>query len=139
MSDNLDQNNLLKWYFQTKFEVPIEPKQYPQQFAIITAYNPMNQLLSDYHNIIRNNILKEEPQQKYDWVYQINGFDETTYHKEDGFMFNCSCLYEACKLGDKYSQDAIYYVLDNILYVSKCSKNQRKLVKVENFLSRIKK
>lgn len=138
MSDNLDQNNLLKWYFQTKFELPIKPTQYPKQCAIITAYNPMNQLLSDYENTTRNKILAEELQQKYDWVYQINGFDEATDHKENGFMFNCNSLYEACKLGEKYSQDAIYYVLDNILYVSKCAKNQRKLVKVGDFLSRIK-
>ncbi|MED7789502.1 hypothetical protein [Francisella sp. 19X1-34] len=66
MSDTLDQNNLLKWYFKTKFEVPIEPKHYPQQFAIITVYNPMNQLLSDYENTTRNKILKQELQQKYD-------------------------------------------------------------------------
>ncbi len=138
MSDTLDQNNLLKWYFQTKFEVPIKPKKYPQQFAIITAYNPMNQLLSDYQNNVRNKILEEELKQKYDWVYQINGFDETTDHKEKGFMFDCSSLYEACKLGEKYSQDAIYYILDDTLYVSKCARNQRKLVKVGGFLSRIR-
>ncbi|MED7818455.1 MULTISPECIES: DUF3293 domain-containing protein [unclassified Francisella] len=137
MSDILDQNGLLKWYFQTKFEIPIKPEQYPNQFAIITAYNPKNQLLSDYQNNVRNKILEEELKHKYDWVYKINGFDETTDHKENGFMFNCNTLYEACKLGEKYSQDAIYYVSDNILFVSKCSPKERKLVQVGDFLSRI--
>ncbi|MEY8674421.1 DUF3293 domain-containing protein [Francisella philomiragia] len=133
-SSNLD---LCEWYFTTKFEVPILPSRYPNQFAIITAYNPFNQLLEDQENLARNQILRNQLEKSYSWVYEINGFDKSSKHKENGFMFDAKSLDEACNLGEKFSQDAIYYVINDILYVSKCEKSKRKLTKVGDFQSRI--
>ncbi|AIT08706.1 hypothetical protein LO80_01100 [Candidatus Francisella endociliophora] len=134
---NKVQSQMCDLYFNTLFEVPVKPNKYPTQFAIITAYNPMNKSLSESENISRNKILEKELKQKYDWIYQINGFDKDTKHKENGFMFNAESLDEACNLGEKYSQDAIYFVIDSILYVSKCSKDLREFIKVGGFLARI--
>lgn len=131
------QSQMCDWYFNTFFEIPIKPNEYLNQFAIITAYNPMNKSLSERENISKNKILEKEIRQKYDWVYQINGFNEDTKHKENGFMFNTKSLDDACDLGEKYSQDAIYLVIDNILYVSKCHKKERKIIKVGEFSIRI--
>ena len=131
------QSQMCEWYFKTVFEVPLIPKKFPNQFSIITAYNPLNNLLSSNDNIARNEILNKELVANYSWVYQINGFDKETEHKENGFMFDAKSLDSACDLGEKYSQDAIYFVIDDILYVSKCSKNLRKLIEVGSFLSRI--
>ncbi|WP_395166705.1 DUF3293 domain-containing protein [Francisella salimarina] len=131
---NLD---LCEWYFTTKFEVPILPSRYPNQFAIITAYNPFNQLLEDQENLARNQILRNQLEKSYSWVYAINGFDKSSKHKENGFMFDAKSLDDACNLGEKFSQDAIYYVINDTLYVSKCEKSKRKLTKVGDFQSRI--
>ncbi|MDE4948995.1 hypothetical protein NAI31_10070, partial [Francisella tularensis subsp. holarctica] len=51
------------------------------------------------------------------WVYQINGFDKTTLHKENGFIFNAESLDSACELGQEYSQDSIYTMLLMILFM----------------------
>ncbi|AJI52539.1 DUF3293 domain-containing protein [Francisella philomiragia] len=137
MNNNISNLDLCEWYFTTKFEVPILPSRYPNQFAIITAYNPFNQLLENHENIARNQILKNQLEKSYDWVYEINGFDKSSKHKENGFMFDAKSLDEACDLGEEFSQDAIYYVIDDTLYVSKCEKSKRYLTKVGDFQSRI--
>ncbi|MBK2356701.1 DUF3293 domain-containing protein [Francisella hispaniensis] len=137
MSKDLKSQDLCQWYFKTFFEIPVKPNKFPQQFAIITAYNPLNQKLTNQENIFRNILLKHHLIRKYNWVYQINGFDKTTLQKENGFMFNAESLDSACELGQEYSQDAIYYVIDDILYVCKCEPAQRKLVEVDKFLARV--
>jgi len=60
-------------------------------------------------------------------------FDKDTDHKENGFMFDVESFDQACDLGEKYFQDAIYFVKDNILFVSKCNKKNRQLTKVGQF------
>lgn len=135
---NKPDSKICEWYFKTIFEIPLKPNQYPRQFAIITAHNPFNKLLNTQENIARNHILKNDLKRNYGWVYEINGFDEQTNHKENGFMFDAKSLDEACHLGLKYSQDAIYYVIDDILYVSKSDIENRKLIEVGEFLIRIR-
>ncbi|QIV96054.1 uncharacterized protein DUF3293 [Allofrancisella inopinata] len=136
MSRNATEN-MPDWYFNTKFELPVVPEYYPPKFAIITAFNPMNQELNLKKNLSRNKVLEIELRQSYDWVYQINGFDEKTGHKEDGFMFEAISIDEACNLGLKYFQDAIYYIENLKMYVVKCAIGQRKVIEVGDFLSRI--
>ncbi|GAB4223037.1 MAG: hypothetical protein Kow0076_5100 [Francisella sp.] len=136
-NNNNSSQNLCEWYFTTKFEVPTLPQECPQRFAILTAYNPFNQLLTEAENIARNKVLLNKLQQSYTWIYEINGFDEETQHKENGFMFNEESFNKACDLGEEFSQDAIYYVIDNILFVSKCAKTKRQLVEVGCFTNRI--
>ncbi|ALB01540.1 hypothetical protein ACH24_02015 [Francisella persica ATCC VR-331] len=137
MSKEFKSQGLCQWYFKTLFEIPVKPNKFPKEFAIITAYNPLNQKLTTQENIFRNILLKYQLTRKYNWVYQINGFDKSTQYKENGFMFNSESLDSACELGQKYSQDAIYYVIGNILYVCKCEPGKRKLIEVGKFLSRI--
>lgn len=52
-------------------------------------------------------------------------------------MFDAKSLDEACNLGEEFSQYAIYYVINNILYVSKCEKSKRKLIEVGYFFHKI--
>lgn len=134
MNNNSNQE-LPHWYFSTLFEIPVKPRNYPSQFAIITAYNPLNRQLSLKENIANNKILEKELRDKYKWIYQINGFDKDTDHKENGFMFDVESFDQACDLGEKYSQDAIYFVKDDMLFVSKCNKKNRQLTKVGQFLA----
>lgn len=42
-SKETDSQGLCQWYFKTFFEIPVKPNKFPQEFAIITAYNPLNQ------------------------------------------------------------------------------------------------
>ncbi|MFV9972603.1 MAG: DUF3293 domain-containing protein [Francisella endosymbiont of Hyalomma asiaticum] len=137
MSKKFESQGLCQWYFKTLFEIPVKPNKFPQEFAIITAYNPFNQKLTKQENIFRNILLKHQLTRKYNWVYQINGFDKSTQNKENGFMFNAKSLDSACELGQEYSQDAIYYVIGDILYVCKCEPAKSKLIEVGEFLARI--
>lgn len=137
LENNMNSNNIPEWYYTTEFEVPIKPNKYPDKFMILTAWNPLNQQLSKEENISRNKVLEKELKENFSFVYEVNGFDPKTKHKEDGFMANCSDIEEACDYGLKYQQDAIYYVIDDKLYFIQCALDKRKKVEVSKFLERV--
>ncbi|MDE5016714.1 DUF3293 domain-containing protein, partial [Francisella tularensis subsp. holarctica] len=60
-----DSQVLCKCYFKTFFEIPFKPNKFPQEFEIITAYNPLNQKLTNQENIFRNILLKNHLIRKY--------------------------------------------------------------------------
>ncbi|XSZ47794.1 hypothetical protein ACP8HZ_04570 [Francisella noatunensis] len=45
----------------------------------------------------RNQILRNQLEKSYSWFYEINGFDKSSKHKENGFMFDAKSLDDACK------------------------------------------
>ncbi|APC97868.1 hypothetical protein KX01_1684 [Francisella frigiditurris] len=137
LENNMNSNNMPEWYFTTKFEIPIKPAKYPDKFMILTAWNPLNQKLSKEENISRNNALKKDLKESFSFIYEINGFDPESKHKENGFMANCFDLEKACDYGLKYQQDAIYYVVEDKLYVVQCALDKREMISVGKFLDRV--
>lgn len=76
-------------------------------FAIITAFNPNNELLRCIQNQDRNlNLKRDITSLNYRYSYTKGYLDD---HSEDSFIiFNISFL-EAIKLATKYEQYAIFY------------------------------
>ncbi|UTJ05896.1 DUF3293 domain-containing protein [Arcobacter roscoffensis] len=80
---------------------------FTRNFAIITAFNPQNELLScienqDRHMLLRKDIEKLELQ----YLYARGFLDE---HSEDGYLIYDINFQEAINLALKYEQYAIFY------------------------------
>ncbi|MCL9773362.1 DUF3293 domain-containing protein [Vibrio methylphosphonaticus] len=88
-----------------------------KQYAIITAWNPRSIHLSNDYNIIKNNelIIDIYGRSKLKVVVGDANFDwyEESYAVE-------MTLLEACDLGQKYHQNAIYYVDNGVLLLVPC-------------------
>ena len=84
---------------------------FTRNFAIITAFNPQNELLScienqDRHILLRKDIEKLELQ----YLYARGFLDE---HSEDGYLIYDINFQEAINLALKYEQFAIFYNNNN--------------------------
>lgn len=80
---------------------------FQKDFAIITAYNPNNVLLSDKENSKRDMALKKEIESFGFLYFRARGYLDS--HSEDGFLIFSISFKEAIKLALKYEQYAIFY------------------------------
>lgn len=105
-------------YLTTIFLISNEPKRWPDKFAIITAYNPMDQKLSDHENKLRNdNLLKRISR---NFFLEIFGSSPDQCHQEPSFAF-ISNLKDAIEVGKEFQQRAIYYVSHGNLQLIECN------------------
>ncbi len=65
----------------------------------------------------------------------LTGYSPITGHTESGFAASLP-FEEACNLGLKFKQDAIYYIDSGLLHVSYCDQ-RRRLEPVGTFLERL--
>ncbi len=69
-------------------------------------------------------------------AFRITGYSaKDIEHAEDGWGVALS-FDDACDIGLLFKQDAIFYIINNIIYVSYCDM-RRKLIKVGPFLCRV--
>ncbi|CAB1276450.1 DUF3293 domain-containing protein [Candidatus Nitrosacidococcus tergens] len=122
-------------YFETHFKTPTYIKNWPNEFAIITAYATTGEVWTEERNNQADNNLKSELLKQSGWVERLIGYSPTTGHAEPGWATAIS-FDIACNIGQLFYQDAIYYVESNQLYVSFCD-HRRFKVFVESFQARI--
>lgn len=123
-------------YKQTRFRTHVLPNQWPSQFAIITAYATTGQSWADDQNQAANSRLFEELSRNGYWIHPVTGFDPKTGHAEPSWAVTVD-FEQACDIGERFLQDAIYYVRDNCLFVSYCKPGSRELVPVDDFIARL--
>ena len=98
-------------YFKTIFLISKEPDGWPDEFAIITAHNPMDLKLSDQENNFRNeNLLKTLGQNAF---LKLSGSSPDQSHQEASYAF-ISDLDQAIEIGREFQQRAIYYIRKEI-------------------------
>ena len=122
-------------YLGTHFLFETEVKDWPGEFAIITAYATTGESWSDEQNKLADFALEEKLKESYDWVKRITGYSPKSGHSEPGWAVNTDWP-QGCDLGAKFKQDAIYYVSNDILSVSYCDE-RREQVYVGKFLDRV--
>lgn len=88
-SKETDSQGLCQWYFKTFLKYQVKPNKFPQEFAIITAYNPLNQKLTNQENIFRNILLKHHLIRKYNGYIKSMVLIKLLYTKK---MVLCSML-----------------------------------------------
>ena len=108
-------------YFQTIFLVSSKPEKWPNQFAIITAYNPMDQPFSrELNNANTEKLWRRLGNRAFLF---INGCSLDLKHQEKGFGFLGS-LAEAEKIGTEFNQRAIYYIRNDNLGLIDCNTSE---------------
>jgi hypothetical protein len=123
-------------YFETHFRTPAPIPDWPPEFVIITAHATTGQRWTTAENESADRRLTEELQRRGAWFARITGYSPRTGHAEPGWAVVLP-FDEACDLGLRYRQDAIYHVSGDTLSVSSCD-GRRKLVTVGPFRERVR-
>lgn len=103
-------------------------------FAIITGYATTGETWPDEENERQNDQLRLELEGLGVLLGKMTGYSPTEDHAEPGWAAVLE-FDQACDIGAKYDQAAIYYVRDGVLYLSYCD-TRRELVNVGAFAAR---
>lgn len=118
-------------YYKTHFRTNLSKTDFPESFAIITAYATTGELWTDEQNKIANSLLQTQLTDQGALIEEIDGYDPETGHCESCFIAAVNWK-EACDIGLKFKQDAIYFVESNELFVTYCD-DRKQLLKVSDF------
>lgn len=120
-------------YFETRFRTARPVRSWPAAFAIITAHATTGTSRLPEENERADLRLKAALGGR--WHERITGYSPVTGHAEPGWAVMLP-FHEACDLGARFQQDAIYLVESDDLFVSHCDE-RRGLVRVGSFKERL--
>ena len=122
-------------YFDTRFKLGMPLTELPDSFAIITAHATTGEVWTSEDNTAANETLRAELEKGGQLLGTITGYSPETNHAEPGFAAAIP-FEEACKIGARFKQDAIYYVSSGTLFVSHCD-HRRNLQPITQFSKRV--
>jgi hypothetical protein len=122
-------------YFETRFRTDALPTAWPEEFAILSAYASTGESWTQARNEAADRELAAVLAARGGWHVRIVGYSPTTGHAEPSWATEMS-FDEACDLGLRFLQDAIFHVKGNVLSVSYCD-DRRSLVPVGRFSARV--
>lgn len=120
-------------YFETRFRTPTPVLSWPASFAIVTAHATTGTSWSAEENEQADLRLQAALGDR--WRERITGYSPETGHAEPGWAVTLA-FHEACDLGARFHQDAVYLVESGTLFVSYCD-TRRALVRVGPFMERL--
>lgn len=123
-------------YLETRFRTAVPFDVQPVEFAIITAYATTGETWTPEENQAADQRLSTELQRRNVWFRRLTGFSPSTGHAEPGWAADMSWE-DACEVGWQFRQDAVYFVRNDMLYVTHCQPMQRSLVPVAAFSERL--
>jgi hypothetical protein len=123
------------FYFETHFRISGDVPEWPENFVIITAYATTGRQWTDAQNASADQQLECELESSRLLICRVTGFSPETGHAEPGWAAGMPWQ-DACDLGVKYKQDAIYVVKNDDLFVTFCDK-RRQLVPAGDFRDRL--
>ena len=121
-------------YFDTRFKLGLPLAELPESFAIITAYATTGEVWTAEDNNAANETLRAELDKGGQLIGTITGYSPVTRHAEPGYVAALE-FEEACKIGARFKQDAIYFVSSGTLFVSHCD-HRRSLKPITQFSKR---
>ena len=107
-------------YFNTLFELREPIPELPKVFHIITAYNPMDEVLSIKNNLELNKKLKAEILNHNHTAWEIMAMSQDKNHQEASFLTD-SPRQLSIVLAIEYNQRAIFQVNNDNLTIISCS------------------
>ena len=122
-------------YFGVRFRLDETPSNWPQAFAILTAYQTTGQTWPERRNHAADHALLVQLREIDDNVFRLTGYSPETGHAEPGWAAAVGFAL-ACDMGREYRQDAIFYVEHGELFVSLCDARRNKIF-VATFASRL--
>ena len=122
-------------YFNTLFELREPIPELPKTFHIITAFNPMDEVLSVNDNLERNKKLKAEILNHNHKAWEIMAMSQDKKHQEASFLTDAPRQL-SITLAIEYNQRAIFQVKeDNLMIISCISPNE--VFPVDRFSNRL--
>lgn len=101
------------------------PDRWPETFAIITACNPLGQILDNQANQAANTRLRKTLSRLGVKRHRVTGMSPDMIHREPSFaVWGCD-LRVALDFGKQFSQHAIFWVENGKLDVVSCSTGER--------------
>ena len=128
-------NKMHPAYFETRFRVEAMPGDWPASFVILSAWATTGQSWTAQANESADRRLAQRLAQRGLWRLRITGYSPTTGHAEPGWAFTMG-LEEACDLGQRFQQDALYWVDHDRLSVTHCD-HRRGLLPIGPFRQRL--
>jgi hypothetical protein len=122
-------------YFDTRFKLGLPLAELPDSFAIITAHATTGEVWTPEDNNAANETLRAELEIGGRLLGTITGYSPLTQHAESGYAAALE-FEEACKIGARFKQDAIYFVSSGTLFVSHCD-HRRNLKPITQFSVRV--
>jgi Protein of unknown function (DUF3293) len=122
-------------YFETRFRINQSVTDWPSEFAIISAFATTGQRWTTEQNEDADHRLVSELRMRNGWLVRIFGLSPTSGHTEPSWAVDLR-LDDACRIGQRFLQDAIYYVKNDELSVTRCN-GQRALVHIGSFKDRL--
>ena len=107
-------------YFDTLFHSLSITGRIPKTFAILTAYNPMDQMYCKTENDRRNQELLHILQGSWSDIATVTGCSPDLSHQEPGFLLQCS-QEDALVLAKTFDQRAFFWVTDDRLEMIECA------------------
>ena len=107
-------------YFDTVFLDADAANGFPDSFAIITAFNPMDRILSQEENKKRNQHLLGDLKLKGHYGGTIIGSSPDFTHQEPSIIAAAPKI-EGLELGMKFDQRAIFWISKDRLEIIECS------------------
>ncbi len=121
-------------YFETHFLSDL--KDWPVTFAIITAYATTGETWTAEKNEAADRGLGKVLIANGSLLGRVVGYSPKTGHKEPGWAARIDWN-EACDIGLRFKQDAVYFVQNDVLWVTYCDE-RRELIEVGRFSARLK-
>ena len=122
-------------YFNTLFELREPIPELPKTFHIITAYNPMDEVLSINENLERNKKLKAEILNHNHTAWEIMAMSQDKKHQEASFLTDAPRQL-TITLAIEYNQRAIFQVNNDNLMIISCS-SPNEVFPVDRFSKRL--
>lgn len=123
-------------YANVRFKLPRFPRRWPKCFATITGFATTGEIWSATRNKRADTKLKIFLNKLGVKIYRITGYSvKNPAHAEDGWLTPLT-FDDACDIGLLFKQDAIYYIINDELFVSYCDQ-RRKLIPMGSFSSRV--
>lgn len=123
-------------YLETRFRQEKTILDWPEEFAIITAFATTGETWTVEQNESADLALEGELQASGQWHLRLTGYSPTTGHAEPGWAVEMP-LSDACDLGLRYLQDAIYFVSGDELRVILCDEPREHLL-IGSFRERLR-
>lgn len=122
-------------YFETVFRASPTPAQWPDQFAVITAFSTTGEVWSDAENLAADSRLEREIIRRNIWMHRLTGSSPDGAHSEPGWAVALP-LVEAQALGTTFKQDAVYWIDRDELFVLSCKAGSTPML-IGSFASRL--
>lgn len=120
MTQILVHDDLPPEYTQTVFESSLPAGECPEQFAIVTAYNPDGNSGARAENQRRDRALREILESRERSYSRVTGCSPDGSHREPGYAIQIT-LDAAIALGRELQQKAVFWISNDQLSVVSCA------------------